>query len=557
MNIRRTIAQTLLIILTGVLIIELPAAIASRVDGNRWFDPIADVHGHIMDDFVKNANRQAMQQAVIAAMIESLDDQYSQYIPPSLESDFTKELSGDYAGIGARIENRGRAYKTKPLKIMTPMRGSPSLAAGVRPGDEVLEIDGWPTVGELEDDCIDRLLGTPGTEVKVLLRHEDGEEEEVTIIRGRIRTSNIHGLITTEDDWQYHLGDDGIIYVRIDQFTDRTVDELESTLKKANAQQPLTGLILDLRDNPGGSLEAAVDMVDLFLDSGEIVSIRSPRDDKQEVGEVYETRKSSPWESLPLVVMINSRSASASEIVSGALSDHGRAKVIGERSFGKGSVQELRPLEGGNGLLKMTTKYYFLPNGRHLQKAKYASKEPWGVDPSEGCVVPESNEENSERIRARLPFVDIGGEYEQLPEIVDDEWVVDNLKDNALGEAIDLLRKRNELDTWPELPEDDDPMFDSMAVGLDTLMKRRDLYEKAMAEVQDEINQFEGMALESKLGLGLPEETVLEEPVIAIYDAEGNLIGKWQVDGNDDLDLMLSTTKLVRIEDDSDDMQDE
>ncbi len=552
MNIRRTIAQTLLIFLTCVLIIELPTAIASRVDGNRWFDPIADVHGHIMDDFVKNANRQAMQQAVMAAMIESLDDQYSQYIPPSLESDFTKELSGDYAGIGARIENRGRTYKTKPLKIMTPMRGSPSLAAGVRPGDEVLEIDGWSTVGQLEDDCIDRLLGTPGTDVKVLLRHEDGQEEEVTITRGRIRTSNIHGLITTDDDWRYHLGDDGIIYIRIDQFTDRTVPELAATLKKADADQPLSGLILDLRDNPGGSLEAAVDMVDLFLDSGEIVSIRSPRDDKQEVGEVYETRKTSPWESLPLVVMINSRSASASEIVSGALSDHGRAKVIGERSFGKGSVQELRPLEGDNGLLKMTTKYYFLPNGRYLQKAKYASKEPWGVDPSEGCIVPESNEENNQRIRARMPFVDIGGEYEQLPDMVDETWVVENLKDPALGEAIELLRLRNVADQWPELPEDTDPMFDSMAIGLDTLMKRRDLYEKAMAEVQDEINQFEGMALESDLGLDLPEDTVLEEPVIAIYDSEGNLIGKWQVDENDDLGLMLSTTKLIKLENEED-----
>ena len=204
----------------------------------------------------------------------------------------------------------------------------------------------------------------------------------------------------------------------------------------------------------------------------------------------------------------------------------------------------------------MTTKYYFLPNGRHLQKAKYASDEPWGVDPSEGCIVPESNEQNSERIRARLPFVDIGGEYEELPEIVDQEWVVENLKDEALGEAITLLRKRNQIDNWPELPEDEDPMFDSMAVGLDTLLKRRDLYERAMAEVQDEINQFEGMALESELGLGLPEDTVLEEPVIAIYDSEGNLIGKWQVDENDDLDLMLSTTKLVRIEDDTQEEQD-
>ena len=267
---------------------------------------------------------------------------------------------------------------------------------------------------------------------------------------------------------------------------------------------------------------------------------------------MYETRKTSPWESLPLVVMINSRSASASEIVSGALSDHGRAKVIGERSFGKGSVQELRPLEGDNGLLKMTTKYYFLPNGRHLQKAKYASKEPWGVDPSEGCIVPESNEENNQRIRARMPFVDIGGEYEQLPDMVDKTWVVENLKDPALGEAIELLRLRNVADQWPELPEDTDPMFDSMAIGLDTLMKRRDLYEKAMAEVQDEINQFEGMALESDLGLDLPEDTVLEEPVIAIYDSEGNLIGKWQVDENDDLGLMLSTTKLIKLENEED-----
>ncbi|MDG2422942.1 MAG: S41 family peptidase [Phycisphaerales bacterium] len=548
MNIRRTTAHVLLIGLTGLLLLELPGAIASRVDGNRWFDPVTDVHAIIMDDYVKNANREAMQIAVIEAMVESLDDQYSQYIPPQLESDFNKELSGDYRGIGSRISTRpGQAYKTKSLEILTPMRGSPSLQAGIRPGDLILEIDGWPTVGHTDQECIDRLMGPPKSKVTVHVKHDDDTEEDIVITRDRILTKSVSGLLTTEEDWRYML-DDGTAFIRIESFTDRTVQELEFLLQKLERQGPIKGLIIDLRNNPGGSLEAATQITDLFLDEGEIVSIRSPREDKQDPGTTFEAKYPSRWESIPLIILLNNNSASASEIVAGALSDHGRAQVIGERSFGKGSVQELRPLEGGNGLLKMTTKYYYLPSGRHIQKAKRVSEEPWGVDPSRGCVVPETPKENQDRVLARRPFETIGGKYTQAPDVVEEEWILENLKDPALGEAIVLMRQRVGEGSWPELPEDEDAAFDPMAVGLENLLEQREFLETRMTEIQDDINRLEGLAVEPDRGLDLPEDMALSQPVIAIYDDEGELVGRWKVGENDDLSRTLSAVELERID---------
>ncbi|MAT80958.1 MAG: hypothetical protein CMJ29_04830 [Phycisphaerae bacterium] len=549
MNIRRTTAHVLLIALTALLLLELPAAIASRTDGNRWFDPVTDVHAMIMDDYVKNANREAMQIAVLQAMVDSLDDQYAEYIPPRDEAEFNKQLSGDYKGIGARINTRpGQSYKTKPLEILTPMRGSPSLRAGVRPGDLVLEIDGWPTQGHTDQECIDRLMGPRFTKVTVRVKHLDETEEDVVITRDQILTKSVSGLMTTEDDWRYALDDQGVAFIRIESFTERTVNELAETLQAFEQSGSLNGLILDLRNNPGGSLEAATMITDFFLDEGEIVSIRSPRDDKNDPGTTFRAKYSSPWESLPIIVLLNDNSASASEIVAGALSDHGRAQVIGERSFGKGSVQELRPLEGGNGLLKMTTKYYYLPSGRHIQKSKRVSKEPWGVDPSRGCVVPESPEENQERVLARRPFETIGGEYKEAPVVIEADWVTENLKDPALAEAITLMRQRVSDGLWPELEEDEDAAFDPLAVGLENLLEQREFYEKRMVEVEDEINRLEGMAVKPDRGLDLPESVALSEPVIAIYDADGTLVGRWKVGEDDDLSRSLSAVELERIE---------
>ncbi|MBG79284.1 MAG: hypothetical protein CMJ39_01070 [Phycisphaerae bacterium] len=551
MNIRRTSAYVLLIAICGMLAFELPRAIASRVDGYRWFDPVVDVHGMIVDDFVKNANRQAMQSAVIKAMVESLDDRYTEYVPPQLEEDFVKDLSGDYAGIGARINNRGADYESKPLEIITPMIGSPALAAGVRPGDKVLTIDGWETTGNNDSDCIERLMGPPGTKVAVKLLHTDGTEEDTVITRNRILTSNVYGLMMTEDGWRFDINGDGLAYIRIDQFTDRTVNQLREAMKDLEKQGKLNGLILDLRDNPGGALQAAVGMADLFLKEGEIVNIRSPREDKNDAGRPFRATRSNTYEDLPLIVMINDRSASASEIVAGALSDHERAIVMGERSYGKGSVQELRPIPGNNGMLKMTTKYYFLPSGRHIQRPKQLSDEPWGVDPSTGCTVAESQLEERDRILARRPFEAVGGEYVEAPSAIGEEWANTELKDAALGEAITLMEQRLDGDDWPTLEPDEDPAYISTMVQLENLLEQRERIMKAMVETQDEIDRLEGLAGEPNRGLGLEDDLDLEEPVIAIYDAEGNLVGRWKVGSEDDLQRTLSAVELSRLDQDA------
>ena len=245
-------------------------------------------------------------------------------------------------------------------------------------------------------------------------------------------------------------------------------------------------------------------------------------------------------------MLINNDSASASEIVAGALADHDRARVIGERSFGKGSVQELRPIEGDNGLLKITTRYYFLPSGRHIQRPRLASDEAWGVDPSRGCVVPEDITAARERIRVRRPYEAVGGEYLTGPDVVDEAWVVETLKDAPLGEAVTLMRQRITDGQWPALEEDEDPAFSSTMVQLETLMDRREEYVKAMTELDDEINRLEGIAGTPDRGLGLDDDQELKEPVIAIYDNDGNLIGRWKVGADDDLNSSLSAVELFR-----------
>jgi hypothetical protein len=289
-------------------------------------------------------------------------------------------------------------------------------------------------------------------------------------------------------------------------------------------------------------------MANLFLTEGEIVNIRSPREDKNDSGRPFRASKENTYEDLPLIVMINDRSASASEIVAGALSDHERAIVMGERSYGKGSVQELRPIPGNNGMLKMTTKYYFLPSGRHIQRPEQLGDDPWGVDPSVGCTVAESQLEERDRILARRPFEAIGGDYIDAPVNIEEDWANTELKDAALGEAITLMGQRLEAGDWPTLEPDEDPAYISTMVQLENLLEQRERIVKAMVETQDEIDRLEGLAGEPNRGLGLEEERSLEEPVIAIYDAEGNLVGRWKVGSEDDLQRTLSAVELSRLE---------
>ena len=345
MNIRQILPPLLLLALVTLLAIELPAAIAGRARNYDWFGPVIDARAMLMSSYVENPDEDAMQKAILTALVESLDDPYTIYVPPTHTNEFQKDLSGHYVGIGAHV----RGFEGR-LKILSPMEGSPALEAGIRSGDLVLQIEDFDTLNQPIQDCIDQLMGEPGSDVEVLVRHSDDEEEQLTITRRAIKAPTTAGLIRRNQAWQHLIDEDrGTAYMRVTQFTQDTVPQMVASLAPLVSADTLNGLILDLRNNPGGALPAAVAMADLFLAEGDIVSIGTDRPERTAERRVYAARRGHPLEDVAVVVLLDESSASASEIVAGALKDNERALIVGERSYGKGSVQEVRPLDGEHG----------------------------------------------------------------------------------------------------------------------------------------------------------------------------------------------------------------
>ena len=212
-----------------------------------------------------------MRDAAIAAMAESLGDPYTVYVPPASEDDFNKDLRGAYVGIGAEIE-----IVDGWLTIVTPLDESPALAAGVRSGDTVLSIEGETTFGLSSRQCADRLMGEAGTTVNIRVRHADGEEQDLAIVRSPIRTRTVRGFGRDGESWRFMLDPDSrIAYIRVTQFTDETVAELRAAIESIDP--PPAALVLDLRFNGGGTLTGAIEMADLFLEEGTVVSVKSRR----------------------------------------------------------------------------------------------------------------------------------------------------------------------------------------------------------------------------------------------------------------------------------------
>ena len=296
MKIRQIIALVLLVFLGVMLMTVVPRATAVRESGYRWFDPIVDIRSHLHNDFVEAPDDDAMQRAVIQAMIESLDDPFTTWVSPEDQADFSKQLSGNYVGIGARI-HANREW----LTIITPMENSPALKAGIRSGDVILSIEGESTQNKPVDKCIDALLGLAGSEVQVHVRHTDDTEEDITITRAPIEARTAFGLIRRDQSWQYLIDEKhGIAYVRLEQFTDRTDDELRKVLQDIDAEGALNGVIIDVRDNRGGALSAALETADLFVDSGTLLSIKSARPDNGRDGRVFNAHAQGTIGDIPL-----------------------------------------------------------------------------------------------------------------------------------------------------------------------------------------------------------------------------------------------------------------
>lgn len=289
-----------------------------------------------------------LMQGAIRGMMEAVGDDYTYYMDPKVYELESTSLSGQYEGIGAYVDTQGEY-----LTIVSPIEGSPAEAAGLRPGDQIIAIDGEDMTGVAPEAARQKVLGPAGTTV-VLTVAREGEPEPLTftIVRAKITVPSVTG----------EMREDGIAYIDINFFGDRTTNELRAKLDELLAQNP-KGIILDLRFNPGGYLVTSIEVASEFIDEG-VVLIEQYSDGSRDT---YNALGNGKATDIPLVVLVNEGSASAAEIVAGALQDYGRAQLVGVQTFGKGSVQTIQPLSNNQGAARITIAKWLTPKERLIQ----------------------------------------------------------------------------------------------------------------------------------------------------------------------------------------------
>ena len=351
------------------------ASQSSRQDDEyRYFRLFTDVFRTVKENYVGEANTRDLIYGALTGMMKSLDP-FSSFFTPEQYREFRQETEGEFGGVGIEIGME----KGRPI-VISPIEGTPAFRAGIRSGDVIIEINGEDTSNMTLHDVVKRIRGKPGTKVTLTIIRK-GSDRPIKIELER-------ALIKIESVKWTKLEDVG--YIRLSQFTEGAGRDVERALK-ALASQNVKGIILDLRNDPGGLLTEAINVSELFLREGKLIVYTKTK--KGEINRYFSRRKPAVPENLPLVVLINRGSASASEIVAGALQDHKRAVVVGERSFGKASVQNIIPLEDGSAI-KLTVAHYYTPLGRLIDKK--------GIQPDvEVKMTVEEEEKLQEFIRQR------------------------------------------------------------------------------------------------------------------------------------------------------------
>lgn len=345
--------------ITGFMILVFAAQSVHAKDAAVSKDDEADSYkllnlfGEVMErakaTYVEEVSDKQLIEAAINGMLTSLDP-HSSYLD---EKDFkymNEQTSGKFGGLGIEI-----TMEQGVVKIVSPIDDTPAFRAGLKPGDYITHIDGETIIGMTLDEAVDKMRGKPGTKVKLTIRRINEKPFDVTMKREEIKTQSV----------KTDIKDDDVFYIRIGSFSEDVDKDVSKAFEKAqkNRKEPLKGIVLDVRNNPGGLLDQAVGVTSLFLEHGEIVSTRA-RNEEDTLR--YSAKGKDITNGLPIVVIINNGSASASEIVAGALQDHKRAVIIGEKSFGKGSVQTVIPL-GQQNAMRLTTAKYYTPSGRSIQ----------------------------------------------------------------------------------------------------------------------------------------------------------------------------------------------
>ncbi len=346
-------------------------------DDYELYQIFADTLDQVERNYVKNVSRRELMEAAIHGILAELDP-YSNYISPKDISRFKTAVESQFGGIGIQIGPEGGQ-----IKIISPLIGTPAYRAGLESGDVILEINGQSTKGLSIDDAVKQLKGDAGSSVTLTVQHAgSADKQTVSITREWVHIETILGDKRKNDDsWDFMLDHDKHIgFVRVAAFSRDTAQDLKKALIDLT-NQGLKGLIIDLRFNPGGLLNTAIEVSDLFISNGRIVSTQGRNTPER----IWEAQQDGTFEGFPIAVLVNHYSASASEIVAACLQDHKRAVVIGERTWGKGSVQNVIELEGGKSALKLTTASYLRPSGKNIHRFPDAKdSDEWGVMPDPG-----------------------------------------------------------------------------------------------------------------------------------------------------------------------------
>jgi carboxyl-terminal processing protease len=407
------------------------AARAAVSDTYRELNLFGDVFERVRADYVEKPDDSKLVESAINGMLAGLDP-HSSYMDPKSFRDMQVQTRGEFGGLGIEV-----TMEDGLVKVVAPIDDTPAAKAGVMANDIITHLDDEAVQGLTLNQAVDKMRGPVNTKIKLTIMRKGADKPiEVSIVRDIIRVKSVR--------WHPEGGDVG--YIRITQFNEQTTDGLKQAINELNAQlgaDKIKGYVVDLRNNPGGLLDQAISVSDTFLEKGEIVSTRGRNPEETQR---FNARPGDMTKGKPVIVLINGGSASASEIVAGALQDHKRATLIGTRSFGKGSVQTIIPLGAGNGALRLTTARYYTPSGRSIQ-AKGISPDIEVLQDVPDNLKAQTDSKGEASLRGHL-------KAEGAEETGSQSYVPPNESDDkAIKMALDLLRGTASNAAFPPNPK--------------------------------------------------------------------------------------------------------
>ena len=407
------------------------AARAAVSDTYRELNLFGDVFERVRADYVEKPDDSKLVESAINGMLAGLDP-HSSYMDPKSFRDMQVQTRGEFGGLGIEV-----TMEDGLVKVVAPIDDTPAAKAGVMANDVITHLDDEAVQGLTLNQAVDKMRGPVNTKIKLTIMRKGADKPiEVSIVRDIIRVKSVR--------WHPEGGDVG--YIRITQFNEQTTDGLKQAINDLNAQlgaDKIKGYVVDLRNNPGGLLDQAISVSDTFLEKGEIVSTRGRNPEETQR---FNARPGDTTKGKPVIVLINGGSASASEIVAGALQDHKRATLIGTRSFGKGSVQTIIPLGAGNGALRLTTARYYTPSGRSIQ-AKGISPDIEVLQDVPDNLKAQTDSKGEASLRGHL-------KAEGAEETGSQSYVPPNQSDDkAIKMALDLLRGTASNAAFPPSPK--------------------------------------------------------------------------------------------------------